>query len=125
MNIKIDIELTPQELRQFIGLPDVAGLQDDMIHFVRDKVAKGIENVDVEAFKQGIQSTRAWKRLMSVIGPVEPEITVTARPRRARKKRPGKPRGGQRGPDMAGHTKPPDNPDGGGPSGEDSENGPN
>jgi hypothetical protein len=92
MNIKIDIELTPQELRQFIGLPDVAGLQDDMIHFVRDKVARGIETVDVDALKQGIQSTRAWKRLMSVIGPVEPEITVTPRPRRRRKKRTSKPR---------------------------------
>jgi hypothetical protein len=87
MNIKIDIELTPQELRQFIGLPDVAGLQDDMIHFVRDKVAKGIENVDVDALKQGIQSSRAWKRLMSVIGPVEAEVTVKPRPRRRRKTR--------------------------------------
>ena len=92
MNIKIDIELTPQELRQFIGLPDVAGLQDDMIHFVRDKVSKGIDSVDVDALKEGIQSSRAWKRLMSVIGPVEPEITVTPRPKRKRKKRTAKPR---------------------------------
>jgi len=87
MNIKIDIELTPQELRQFIGLPDVAGLQDDMIHFVRDKVAKGVENVDIDALKQGIQSTRAWKRLMTVLGPVEPEVIVKARPRRRKKPR--------------------------------------
>lgn len=94
MNIKIDIELTPQELRQFIGLPDVAGLQDDMIHFVRDKVSKGIDSVDVDSLKEGIQSSRAWKRLMSVIGPVEPEITVTPRPKRKRKKRASKPRAG-------------------------------
>jgi hypothetical protein len=92
MNIKIDIELTPQELRQFIGLPDVAGLQDDMIHFVREKVSKGIENVDVDALKQGIQSSRAWKRLMAVIGPVEPEISVKAKPRRRRKPRATAPR---------------------------------
>jgi 3'-phosphoadenosine 5'-phosphosulfate sulfotransferase len=91
MNIKIDIELTPQELRQFIGLPDVAGLQDDMIQFVREKVAKGVENVDVEALKQGIQSSRAWKRLMAVIGPVEPEVSVKHRPRRRRKPRPATP----------------------------------
>ncbi len=88
MNIKIDIELTPQELRQFIGLPDVAGLQDDMIQFVREKVTKGVENVDVDALKQGIQSSRAWKRLMAVIGPIEPEVTVKPRPRRRRKPRP-------------------------------------
>ncbi|HXG29404.1 MAG TPA: hypothetical protein VNJ47_11240 [Nevskiales bacterium] len=88
MNIKIDIELTPQELRQFIGLPDVAGLQDDMIQFVREKLAKGVENVDVEALKQGIQSSRAWKRLMAVIGPVGPEVSARPRPRRRRKPRP-------------------------------------
>lgn len=82
MNIKIDIELTPQELRQFIGLPDVAGLQDDLIQFVREKVAKGVENVDVDALRQGIQSSRPWKRLMAVIGPVEPEVTVKRSPRR-------------------------------------------
>lgn len=88
MNIKIDIELTPQELRQFIGLPDVAGLQDDMIQFVRDKVSKGVENVDVDALRQGIQSTRMWKRLMTIVGP---EVSVdvsghgaTRKPRRRR-----------------------------------------
>ena len=87
MNIKIDIELTPQELRQFIGLPDVAGLQDDMIQFVREKVTKGVENVDVDALRQGIQGTRAWKRLMSMVGPIEPEVTVKRSPRRRSKPR--------------------------------------
>lgn len=82
MNIKIDIELTPQELRQFIGLPDVAGLQDDMIQFVREKVTKGADNIDVDALRQTIQSTRAWKRFMALIGPVEPEVTVKRSPRK-------------------------------------------
>ena len=88
MNIKIDIELTPQELRQFIGLPDVAGLQDDMIQFVREKVVKGVENVDVDALRQGIQSTRAWKRLMSVLGPepVESRVKVKVKSGSARKR---------------------------------------
>jgi hypothetical protein len=94
MNIKIDIELTPQELRQFIGLPDVAGLQDDMIQFVREKVARGVENVDVDALRQGIQSSRPWKRLMSVIGPIEePQVTIK-RTVRKRKPRSTSPRGG-------------------------------
>lgn len=98
MNIKIDIELTPQELRQFIGLPDVAGLQDDMIQFVREKVSKGVENVDVVALRQGIQGTRAWKRLMSVIGPLEPEVTVKSSPRK-RKPRSAASRSGSSQPD--------------------------
>lgn len=88
MNIKIDIELTPQELRQFIGLPDVAGLQDDMIHFVREKVTKGVENVDVEAVRQVIQSSRPWKRLMAMVGPIEPEVSVRPKPKRRSRPRP-------------------------------------
>ncbi len=95
MNIKIDIELTPQELRQFIGLPDVAGLQDDVIQFVREKVTKGVENVDVDALRQGIQSSRPWKRLMAVIGPIEPEVTVRRSPRK-RKARKSSPRSSKR-----------------------------
>lgn len=90
MNIKIDIELTPQELRHFIGLPDVAGLQNDMIEFVREKVSKGVENVDVDALKEGIQSSRMWKRLMAVIGP-EVSVDMSGRgnaPRKPRRRRP-------------------------------------
>jgi hypothetical protein len=91
MNIKIDIELTPQELRQFIGLPDVAGLQDDVIQFVREKVTKGVENVDVDALRQGIQSSRPWKRLMAVIGPMEPEVTVKRSTRKRKPRRAARP----------------------------------
>lgn len=88
MNIKIDIELTPQELRQFIGLPDVAGLQDDMIQFVRDKVSKGVENVDVDALRQGIQSTRMWKRLMTIVGPeVSVDVSGLGAARKPRRRR--------------------------------------
>ena len=87
MNIKIDIELTPQELRHFIGLPDVAGLQNDMIEFVREKVSKGVENVDVDALKEGIQSSRMWKRLMAVIGPeVSVDMSGRSEPRKPRRR---------------------------------------
>lgn len=46
MQIKIEIDVTPAELRQFLGLPDVAGLQEDMIAYVRGRVSKGAENFD-------------------------------------------------------------------------------
>ncbi len=38
MQIKIEIDVKPEELRRFLGLPDVAGLQEDIIHFLRDKM---------------------------------------------------------------------------------------
>lgn len=46
MKINIEIDVTPAELRQFLGLPDVAGLQEDMIDYVRGRVARGAENFD-------------------------------------------------------------------------------
>jgi hypothetical protein len=89
MNIKIDIELTPQELRQFIGLPDVAGIQEDMIQFVRQAVTKGVkgvESVDVDALRETLKGSRAWKRLMSLVGPEDvPRVTIRQSPRPRRK----------------------------------------
>lgn len=46
MKIQIDIDLTPAELRQFLGLPDVAGLQEDMIDYVRRRVSEGADSFD-------------------------------------------------------------------------------
>jgi len=46
LQIKIEIDVTPAELRQFLGLPDVAGLQEDMIAYVRGRVSKGAESFD-------------------------------------------------------------------------------
>ena len=59
-----------------------------MIEFVREKVAKGVENVDVDALKEGIQSSRMWKRLMAVIGPeVGVDMSGRSEPREPRKPR--------------------------------------
>lgn len=50
MQIKIEIDVRPEELRRFIGLPDVAGLQDDVIEFVRTKLHQAGESFDASAF---------------------------------------------------------------------------
>ena len=43
MQIKIEIDVKPEELRRFLGLPDVAGIQDEIINFLRDKVGQASE----------------------------------------------------------------------------------
>jgi len=53
MQIKIEIDVRPEELRRFLGLPDVAGLQEDVIHFLRTKVGQASENFDASAFVKG------------------------------------------------------------------------
>ncbi|GGO75915.1 hypothetical protein GCM10011348_01870 [Marinobacterium nitratireducens] len=53
MNFKIDIEMTPEEFRRALGLPDVASLQDEMLAKVRERMLAGVEGYDPMAlFKQ-------------------------------------------------------------------------
>jgi len=46
MKISIDVDVTPQELRTFLGLPDVQPLQDEMMQNIRDKMHAGAEGFD-------------------------------------------------------------------------------
>lgn len=46
MNFRIDIEMTPEELRRALGLPDVASLQQEMIAKVREQMEAGAEGYD-------------------------------------------------------------------------------
>ncbi len=46
MKIKFDIEVTPQELRTFFGLPDVEPLQQELMETVRRNMATGMEGFD-------------------------------------------------------------------------------
>ena len=67
MQIKVEIDVKPEELRRFLGLPDVAGLQDDVVRFLREKVSSASENFDPTAVVQGsldlIKRTPAWRKL--------------------------------------------------------------
>jgi hypothetical protein len=46
MNIKLDIDATPEELRRFFGLPDLQPLQQEMLEKVREKMLAGMEGYD-------------------------------------------------------------------------------
>lgn len=69
MQIRIEIDVKPEELRRFLGLPDVAGLQEDLINFLRDKLGSAAETFDPSSFvKDNIQTLKAsapWQLLVS------------------------------------------------------------
>lgn len=46
MKIKFDIDVTPQELRTFFGLPDVEPLQQEMMARIRDNMLQGVAGFD-------------------------------------------------------------------------------
>lgn len=69
MQIRIEIDVKPEELRRFLGLPDVAGLQEDLVNFLRDKLGAAAETFDPSSFvKDNIQTIRQsapWQLLVS------------------------------------------------------------
>ena len=69
MQIKIEIDVKPEELRRFLGLPDVAGLQEDVLHFLREKLGAASESFDPASFvKDNLQTIRnsgPWKKFVA------------------------------------------------------------
>lgn len=46
MKIKLEFDMTPQELREAFGLPDVQPLHEEVMARIRDKVIEGLDNYD-------------------------------------------------------------------------------
>ncbi|MGH8550955.1 MAG: hypothetical protein ACRERU_20610 [Methylococcales bacterium] len=46
MKISIEIDASPQEVRDFFGLPDVQALQRDMLEKIRDELTRGVSGLD-------------------------------------------------------------------------------
>ena len=92
MQIKIEIDVKPEELRRFLGLPDVAGLQDDVVQFLREKVGQVNENFNPTDFLRGnldvLRQSPAWKKLVTRISmssdSAEAEAAPAEKPARRR-----------------------------------------
>ena len=46
MKISIDVEATPEELRRFIGLPELQPLQEEMLEAIRARMNEGRDGYD-------------------------------------------------------------------------------
>ncbi|WP_409526267.1 DUF6489 family protein [Nitrincola sp. MINF-07-Sa-05] len=69
MKFKIDIEMTPDELRESLGLPDVTGLHEEMITQIRERMQAGAEGYDpLTLFKPfmatGLGSMEGFQKMM-------------------------------------------------------------
>lgn len=58
MKFTINVEATPEEARQFVGLPDVKPMQDRFMKEVEDRMAETIRDLDPETF------TTTWMPMM-------------------------------------------------------------
>jgi hypothetical protein len=57
MKIKVDMEMTPEEARALMGLPDLTPLHDEMLKEVRKRMKAAADTSDPEAM------LRAWMPL--------------------------------------------------------------
>ena len=49
MKIKLDIECTPEEVREFFGLPRVKPVQEELLKEVQERLRANIKAMDPEA----------------------------------------------------------------------------
>lgn len=54
MKITINVECTPEEARRYMGLPDVAPLQEDMLKAMQEKMIANINSM------QPTEMMKAW-----------------------------------------------------------------
>lgn len=59
MKIRIEFDMTPQELREAFGLPDMQPLHEEVMGRIRDKVIEGVENYDPMNFLAAYSSESA------------------------------------------------------------------
>lgn len=48
MKIKIDIDCSPGEMRDFLGLPDIKALQEDMLGALREQMTQAMSAGDFD-----------------------------------------------------------------------------
>jgi len=71
MKVTIDVDLTPEEARKLMGLPDVEPLQQEMMELMREKMHENIREMsDPETFfKQifpiGVQGVEQFQRMFT------------------------------------------------------------
>ncbi len=92
MQIKIEIDLKPEELRQFLGIPDVLGIQEDLFRYARDKFSDQMEGIDPKSFvkenMEAIRGTKAWQRLIAAaFGSLDDEPEADTSGRRSKSSR--------------------------------------
>ena len=49
MKFSVDVDCTPQEARAFLGLPDVEGLQTEMMEIIKVRTSEHLKTMDPEA----------------------------------------------------------------------------
>ena len=88
MKITVNIDCTPEEVRDFLGLPDVKKMQEDMLREVSQRMSAGISAMDpAEALKTwdrwgSVEAGDSRSHTLNFMASLEamgiPDFTITA-----------------------------------------------
>ena len=89
MKVHVEFDLTPQEFRQAMGLPDVEAFQQELMAHVRRQMEAGVEGYDPwslmqpflqQGMAQGVASFGHYQQmLMDMLRQAEPRSDETTR----------------------------------------------
>jgi hypothetical protein len=72
MKVRLEFDVSPRELRQLLGLPDVEQLQREVIEAIRERMAAGVEGFDplsiLRSFFALAQSFPGFDALLGLLG---------------------------------------------------------
>jgi hypothetical protein len=68
MKITVDIDCTPEEARQLMGLPDVSDMQQEVVDEIRKRLLAGLDAMDPQAMLQGWNPAGAegWEQIQKM-----------------------------------------------------------
>lgn len=72
MKVKMEFDMTPEETRRLLGLPDVSPVNDLLVERLREQVEKGLDgtllrNMLQSVIKGGTQGLEAYQTLLATI----------------------------------------------------------
>jgi hypothetical protein len=80
MNVKIDIDISAEEMRKLLGLPDVEAFQREIMDDIRKRMLEGVEGYDpVKFFQPYVSGTLAsWDLFQKMMSATDKGATDTA-----------------------------------------------
>lgn len=69
MKVNVELEMTPEEFRKAMGLPDVQPFQDELMKKIREQMEAGVDGYDplslLKPFvSQGFDSVSSYQKMM-------------------------------------------------------------
>jgi len=94
MKINIEVEMTPEEARRTIGLPDLAPMQEELVAQIADQLKRNVAYIDPELLVKsvlpvGVEGIDKMQKLLWAVaksavgnGGAEPAAKAAKRPRK-------------------------------------------